>query len=85
MATQRGWWARTVLAPLVYERESWSGEKMILVPSLINPLLERSSVVGAYAPPDPRRQFGVVALATSFKGTGDWLKFGAQVAKTETV
>jgi replicative superfamily II helicase len=75
----------TVLAPLVYERESWSGEKMILVPSLINPLLERSSVVGAYAPPDPRRQFGVVALATSFKGTGDWLKFGAHVAKTETV
>lgn len=75
----------TVLKPLVYERESWSGEKMILVPSLINPLLERSSVVAAFAAPDPRRQFGVVALATSFKGTGDWSKLGAQVATTDTV
>jgi replicative superfamily II helicase len=75
----------TVLKPLVYERESWSGEKMILVPSLINPLLDRSSVVTAFAVPDPRRQFGVVALATSFKDTGDWSKLGAQVATTDTV
>lgn len=75
----------TVLEPLLYQRESWSGEKMILLPSLINPLLERSSVVATFAPLDSRRQFGVVALATSFKGTGDWSKLGAHVATAETV
>lgn len=75
----------TVLKPLVYERESWSGEKMILLPSLINSLLERTSIVSTFGPTDARRSSGVVALATSFKNTADWAAYGARVAKTETV
>jgi replicative superfamily II helicase len=75
----------TVLKPLMYERESWSGEKMILIPTLINPLLERTSVVTMFGPKDTRRQSGVVALATSFKNTADWAAYGAHVARTETV
>jgi len=75
----------TIQKPLLYERESWSGEKMILLPSLIHSLLERTAVVSAFGPTDPRRQSGVVALATSFKNTADWAAYGARVAKTETV
>ncbi len=75
----------TVLKPLVYERESWSGEKMILLPSLINPTLDRASIVSKFGSTDARRKFGVVVLATSFKNTGDWAKYGAKVANTETV
>lgn len=75
----------TVINPLLYEQESWSGEKMILLPSLINPTLERTSVVSKFGPTDPKRKFGIVALATSFKNTADWHKYGARVANTETV
>lgn len=75
----------TVLNPLMYERESWSGEKMILLPSLISALLERTSIVSTFGPTDARRQSGVVALATSFKNTADWAAYGARVARTETV
>lgn len=75
----------TVLNPLLYERESWSGEKMVLLPSLINPLLERQSIVSTFGPTDGRRTSGVVALATSFKNTSDWAAYGARVAKAETV
>ncbi len=45
----------TVLKPLLYERESWSGEKMVLLPSLINPSLERTSIVAKFAPTDTRQ------------------------------
>ena len=75
----------TVLKPLMYERESWSGEKMILLPSLVSALLERTSIVSTFGPTDTRRHSGVVALATSFKNTADWAAYGARVAKTETV
>ena len=75
----------TILNPLIYARESWSGEKMILLPSLINPLLERTSVVSTFGPTDAKRHSGVVALATSFKNTADWAAYGARVARTETV
>lgn len=75
----------TVLNPLLYERESWSGEKMVLLPSLINPTLERTAIVSKFALTDTRRRYGVVAIATSFKNTADWQRYGAKVAKTETV
>ena len=75
----------TVVAPLLYSHESWSGEKMVLLPSVVNPLLDRSAIVAKFAPKDARRRYGVVSLATSFKNTGDWEAYGAKVATTETV
>ena len=75
---------KTVLEPLTYVRESWSGEKMVLLPSLINPNLERTSIVSKFAPTDAKRRFGVITLATSFKNTADWQKYGARVATTDT-
>ncbi len=76
----------TVKNPLTYDKEKWSGEKMILIPSLIDDSLDRASIVKKFAPPPKdARKFGIVALATSFKGTGDWEAYGAVVATKETI
>lgn len=74
----------TIRQPLTYESETWSGEKMVLVPSLIHDDLTRSEVVhllcNLRAP-----KFGVVALVPSFKAAKIWKSSGATVAETETV
>jgi hypothetical protein len=41
----------TIQNPLVYKEETWSGEKMILIPSLADPSLNRETVVAAFAKP----------------------------------
>ncbi len=75
----------TIKNPLTYEKERWSGEKMILIPSLIREELDRSMVVSLFGRPDPGRRYGVVALAPSFNGTKDWKEYGAIIAKKDTV
>ncbi|WP_029524146.1 DEAD/DEAH box helicase [Polaromonas glacialis] len=76
---------KTILEPLVYEKERWSGEKMVLLPSLIDESLDRSKLVAYFAPVNPKRRSGVVALGTSFLRTGDWKLHGAKVADTDSV
>jgi len=75
----------TVKNPLTYDKEKWSGEKMILIPSLIDDSLDRASIVKWLASPKDGRGFGVVALVPSFKRTGDWEAYGATVATKETI
>lgn len=76
---------KTICQPLVYEKERWSGEKMVLLPSLIDESLDRSKLVAQYAPQNPKRRHGLVALGTSFSRTADWKSYGAKVADTDTV
>jgi replicative superfamily II helicase len=66
--------------PLTYSRERWSGEKMVLIPSLIHEELERGSVVKWLGEPQAGRGYGVVALVSSFLGSRDWESYGATVA-----
>jgi replicative superfamily II helicase len=75
----------TITGPLSYAKETWSGEKMVLLPSLINEELDRERMVKAFAPPNPKRRYGVVALAPSFNRTKDWEKYGAVIATKATV
>ncbi len=75
----------TIKNPLTYEKESWSGEKMILIPSLIREELDRTKVVSLFGRPDLERKYGVVALVPSFNGTKDWEAHGAIIAKKDTV
>lgn len=77
--------ADTITSPLGDEKETWSGERMILIPSLIDRELERDLVVSILGKPLPHRRFGVVALVPSFSRTKDWEKYGAQVAETGNV
>ena len=71
--------------PLVYDKERWSGEKMILIPSLIDDSLDRAKIVETFAKPKTGRKFGTVALCPSFKGTKDWQNYGSDVADTNSI
>jgi len=75
----------TILHPLTYAKESWSGEKMVLLPSLIHEELDRERMVKGYAAAKPKRQHGVVALATAFARVKDWESYGAKVADKDSV
>ena len=48
----------TITTPLTYDRETWSGEKMVVIPSLISEDLDRDRIVGGYAKPNAGRAFG---------------------------
>lgn len=75
----------TIANPLVYDKETWSGEKMILLPSLIDEGLRRGNTVQAYATKNAGRQSGVVALSPSFAQTKDWKSYGSFVADKDTL
>ncbi|TCK68446.1 DEAD/DEAH box helicase family protein [Acidipila rosea] len=75
----------TIVKPLTYSKERWSGEKMVLLPSLIHEDLDRTEVVHHYAEPNTKRRYGYVALASSFARTKDWEAYGAIVANRDTV
>lgn len=75
----------TITKPLVYAKETWSGEKMVLLPSLIDEDLSREVIVSRFAKPRPKRNYGVVALAPSFLRTKDWEAQGASIVNKDTV
>jgi len=71
--------------PLVHKKEKWSGEKMILIPSLIDGRLDRSAIVNRLGKATPGRKHGVVVLAPSFRNVEDWKACGATVATKDTI
>lgn len=75
----------TISKPLTYSEEGWSGEKMVLIPSLIHDELDREELVSGFAKPNGKRRSGVVALVPGFSWTKDWENYGAVVARKETV
>ena len=77
--------ADTIIKPLTYPKERWSGEKMVLLPSLIHESLDRGLIVKSFGVPNAKRQYGVVALVPGFNWTKDWQAYGATIAKKETV
>jgi len=76
---------KTITTPITYSKESWSGEKMVLLPSVIHEELEREKIVQWYGPPNDTRRYGRVVLVPSFPKTKDWEAYGALVATKETV
>lgn len=75
----------TIMSPLSDNKETWSGERMILLPSLMHEDLDREEIVASLGKPRPKGRYGVVALAPSFARTTDWNSYGATIAKTESV
>lgn len=75
----------TVAKPLTYQKERWWGEKMILIPSLIDESLDRETLVNELGKAVPGRKYGVVALVPSFKHAEFWKKCGGTVAKRESI
>jgi len=74
-----------ITSPLTYAKEKWSGEKMVLLPSLLNESLDREAIVRGFATPDGRRTSGVVGLTPGFMWTKDWEKYGSIIANKETL
>ncbi len=75
----------TIRSPLVYEKERWSGEKMILLPSLIPPGLTRDLIVNTYGVARPNRPFGVVVLVPSMVHAKGWQARGATLGTRATI
>jgi len=76
---------KTIQSPLTFYGEKWSGEKMVLIPSLLSETLDRSALVERFAKPLRGRKYGVVALVPSFKGAADWKGYGAVLADKATI
>ena len=77
--------ANVIKKPLVWAEEKWSGEKMILIPSLIDESLDRSKIVQEFAKPTSGRKHGTVALCPSFNGTKDWQQYRADIADGRSI
>lgn len=75
----------TIMKPLSYENETWSGERMILLPSLIHEDLRREKIVEWLAKANPKKRFGIVTLTPSFARTKDWEKYGATITGKDNV
>lgn len=75
----------SVTTPLTNHEQKWSGEKMILIPALINETLDRDTVINWLVKPDAKREFGVVVLAPSFSKNKQYEGIGAVVATSENI
>src|SRR5207253_124675 len=75
----------TIQQPLVDKNEKWSGEKMILIPSLISAALDRAAIIKALAKSQPKRRFGIVAITPSFKRAKEWEDAGATQATSKSI
>lgn len=71
-----------VLNPLCDPNQKWSGEKMILIPSLISDDLDRDTIINKFAKIKSNK-FGIVALVPSFKKAQFYENLGALVANKE--
>lgn len=76
---------QSVINPLSNKELKWSGEKMILIPSLISENLDRDSVISWLAKPNQERQFGIVSLVPGFSKKQQYEKIGARVATTTDI
>jgi len=70
--------------PLTDTNQKWSGEKMLLIPSLIDDSLERELVVSRFAKP-AKLNFGRVALVSSFRKSEHYLHNGSTIAKSNDI
>jgi replicative superfamily II helicase len=73
----------TIKDPLIVENEKWSGEKLILLPSLIDDTLDRTEVVNYFAKPRKEAKYGIVAIVPSFNNTGDFKGCGATIPQND--
>jgi replicative superfamily II helicase len=76
---------RVIESPLVWPKEKWSGEKMVLVPSLIGSGLDRARLVKWFAQSEKKRAYGIVALVPSFGRGEEWEKAGAKLAHADSI
>ena len=75
----------SVKNPLSNSTLKWSGEKMIILPSLIDDSLNRENIIHWLGKPDEQRKYGIVSLTPSFKTKEQYEKIGALVAMSSNI
>lgn len=76
---------KAITNPLIPRQEKWSGEKMILIPSLIHEDLNRNSIIDRFSKPDTSRKAGCVAITSSFKKAKEYENQGSVVADRKNI
>jgi replicative superfamily II helicase len=74
-----------IRAPLTYDGEQWYGEKMILIPSLVDPVLGRTRIIDGFAGVNPKRKSGIVALVPGARQAADWRAKGSLIVDKNTI
>lgn len=70
--------------PLIDSSTKWSGEKMILIPSLINDECDKGAVIKTFGS-TVKKKFGIVALVSSSLKAKAYSNYGAIVASTGSI
>lgn len=76
--------AQSIRNPIIFPKEKWSGEKMVLIPSLIDEKLDRSEIV-KFIGQKKDSKYGIVVLCTSFGRTKDWESYDCTIATTDDI
>ena len=75
----------SVKKPLISKNEKWSGEKMVLIPSLILDELEWGFIIHKIVPSNDKRRSGVVVITPSKNKASIYEKLGCKVTNTDTI
>lgn len=75
---------KAVEKPLFDPEEKWSGEKMVILPSVISDNLDRSNIVKLFGSKDCSK-FGITAITPGYYRTHDWEKYGSIIGRSETL
>lgn len=76
---------KSVTNPISNTSLKWSGEKMIIIPSLINEELDRDEIINWLGKPYAERQYGIVFLSPSFSTQKQYEKIGVKFAVTNDI
>ena len=76
---------KSVKNPITHDEESWSGEKMVLIPSLIDSYLNQSNIAKMVGEKKLNRQFGTAVLVPSTKSSKMWENYGAKVVSRQDI
>lgn len=69
---------QSVRSPLIDPEEKWSGEKMVIIPSLISEELDRATIVENFGK-SMKRNFGTTAIVPTYYKTKDWEAYGSTI------
>src|SRR3989339_9913 len=80
-----GFDVQSVQKPLTNNKLKWSGEKMLVLPSLIDESLDRDTIVSKVAKSSDKRKCGIVAIVPDFRKSSQYESIGAKVANSNSI
>lgn len=75
---------QSIKEPLIDKAQKWSGEKMLIIPSLVDDSLDRDFIVSQLAKPS-KKSIGFVSLVPSFRMAEQYQQLGAIIADNQNI